>query len=34
MKQAGYAWEPFEQIKRDGTLDHIKPVLDGSGELK
>lgn len=34
VKQSGYYWEPYEEIKRNGTLDHIKPVHDGSGEPK
>lgn len=31
IKQSGYFWEPFEDIKRNGTLAHIKQVFDGSG---
>ncbi|KAF8315921.1 S-adenosyl-L-methionine-dependent methyltransferase [Clavulina sp. PMI_390] len=29
LKQSGYLWESFEEIKNNGTLDHIQPYLDG-----
>jgi hypothetical protein len=33
INRSGYEWNPFEEIKRNGTLDHIEPLHDGRSKL-
>ena len=32
IKRSGYEWDPYEEIKRNGTLDDIEPIHDGRSE--